>query len=210
MNQADGRISVLAVDDHPLLLDGIGSALSDQPDMYLAGVAADGREAVEVYRRLRPDVTLMDLQMPGLTGLEALRAIREEFSDARIVVLTTYLGDVQVMSALKSGAAGFLLKGMLRKELRETIRAVHAGKRVIPPEVAVELAEHALDGVLTSREIDVLKGVARGEANHEIAVKLLITEATVKAHMRSILSKLGAKDRTHAVIVALKRGILQV
>lgn len=210
MNQTDGRIRVLAVDDHPLLLDGIGSALTDQPDMYLAGVAADGREAMEAYRRLQPDVTLMDLQMPGLTGLEALRAIREEFSDARIVVLTTYLGDVQVMSAMKSGAAGFLLKGMLRKELRETIRAVHAGKRVIPPEVAVELAEHALDGVLTSREIDVLKGVARGEANHEIAVKLLITEATVKAHMRSILSKLGAKDRTHAVIVALKRGILQV
>jgi two-component system NarL family response regulator len=210
VNQTDGRIRVLAVDDHPLLLDGIGSALTDQPDMYLAGVAADGREAMEAYRRLQPDVTLMDLQMPGLTGLEALRAIREEFSDARIVVLTTYLGDVQVMSAMKSGAAGFLLKGMLRKELRETIRAVHAGKRVIPPEVAVELAEHALDGVLTSREIDVLKGVARGEANHEIAVKLLITEATVKAHMRSILSKLGAKDRTHAVIVALKRGILQV
>jgi DNA-binding NarL/FixJ family response regulator len=210
VNQPDGRISVLAVDDHPLLLDGIDSALSDQPDMYLAGVAADGREAVEVYRRLRPDVTLMDLQMPGLTGLDALRAIREEFSDARIVVLTTYLGDVQVMSALKSGAAGFLLKGMLRKELRDTIRAVHEGKRVIPPEVAVELAEHALDGVLTSREIEVLKGVARGEANHEIAVKLLITETTVKAHMKSILSKLSAKDRTHAVMVALKRGILQV
>jgi len=204
------RITVLAVDDHPLLLDGIGAALTDQPDMELVAVASDGRLAIEAYRRHRPDVTLMDLQMPGIGGLEALQTIRAEFPEARIVVLTTYRGDVQVISALKSGAAGFLLKGMLRKDLRDTIRAVHAGKRVIPPDVAVELAEHAGDGVISAREIEVLKCVARGESNNEIAVHLHIAETTVKAHMKNILLKLDAKDRTHAVMVALKRGILQV
>jgi len=204
------RITVLAVDDHPLLLDGIGAALTDQPDMELVAVASDGRLAIEAYRRHRPDVTLMDLQMPGIGGLEALQTIRAEFPEARIVVLTTYRGDVQVTSALKSGAAGFLLKGMLRKDLRDTIRAVHAGKRVIPPDVAVELAEHAGDGVISAREIEVLKCVARGESNNEIAVHLHIAETTVKAHMKNILLKLDAKDRTHAVMVALKRGILQV
>jgi len=204
------RITVLAVDDHPLLLDGIGAALTDQPDMELVAVASDGRLAIEAYRRHRPDVTLMDLQMPGIGGLEALQTIRAEFPEARIVVLTTYRGDVQVISALKSGAAGFLLKGMLRKDLRDTIRAVHAGKRVIPPDVAVELAEHAGDGVISAREIEVLKCVARGESNNEIAIHLHIAETTVKAHMKNILLKLDAKDRTHAVMVALKRGILQV
>jgi DNA-binding NarL/FixJ family response regulator len=204
------RITVLAVDDHPLLLDGIGAALTDQPDMELVAVASDGRLAIEAYRRHRPDVTLMDLQMPGIGGLEALQTIRAEFPEARIVVLTTYRGDVQVISALKSGAAGFLLKGMLRKDLRDTIRAVHAGKRVIPPDVAVELAEHAGDGLISAREIEVLKCVARGESNNEIAVHLHIAETTVKAHMKNILLKLDAKDRTHAVMVALKRGILQV
>jgi len=204
------RITVLAADDHPLLLDGIGAALTDQPDMELVAVASDGRLAIEAYRRHRPDVTLMDLQMPGIGGLEALQTIRAEFPEARIVVLTTYRGDVQVISALKSGAAGFLLKGMLRKDLRDTIRAVHAGKRVIPPDVAVELAEHAGDGVISAREIEVLKCVARGESNNEIAVHLHIAETTVKAHMKNILLKLDAKDRTHAVMVALKRGILQV
>ena len=204
------RITVLAVDDHPLLLDGIGAALTDQPDMELVAVASDGRLAIEAYRRHRPDVTLMDLQMPGIGGLEALQTIRAEFPEACIVVLTTYRGDVQVISALKSGAAGFLLKGMLRKDLRDTIRAVHAGKRVIPPDVAVELAEHAGDGVISAREIEVLKCVARGESNNEIAVHLHIAETTVKAHMKNILLKLDAKDRTHAVMVALKRGILQV
>jgi len=205
-----GRITVLAVDDHPLLLDGIGAALADQPDMELVAVASDGQLGIDAFRRHRPDVTLMDLQMPGVGGLEALQTIRREFPEARIVVLTTYRGDVQVMSALKSGAAGFLLKGMLRKDLRDTIRAVHAGHRVIPAEVAVELAEHAGEGALSTREIEVLKCVARGEANHEIAVRLHIAETTVKAHMKNILSKLDAKDRTHAVMVALKRGILQV
>jgi len=205
-----GRITVLAVDDHPLLLDGIGAALADQPDMELVAVASDGQLGIDAFRRHRPDVTLMDLQMPGVGGLEALQTIRREFPEARIVLLTTYRGDVQVMSALKSGAAGFLLKGMLRKDLRDTIRAVHAGHRVIPAEVAVELAEHAGEGALSAREIEVLKCVARGEANHEIAVRLHIAETTVKAHMKNILSKLDAKDRTHAVMVALKRGILQV
>jgi two-component system NarL family response regulator len=204
------RISVLAVDDHPLLLDGISAALADQPDMALVAVAADGPAAVEAYRRHRPDVTLMDLQMPGMSGLEALRIIRQEYPEARVVVLTTYRGDAQVRSALQSGASGFLLKGMLRKDLRETIRAVHAGQRVIPAEVAIELAEHAAAGVLSPREIEVLRFVARGDANREIADQLHITEDTVKYHMKSILSKLEAKDRTHAVMLALKRGIIQV
>lgn len=204
------RITVLAVDDHPLLLDGIGAALADQPDMELVAVASDGQLGIDAFRRHRPDVTLMDLQMPGVGGLEAMQTIRREFPEARIVVLTTYRGDVQVMSALKCGAAGFLLKGMLRKDLRDTIRAVHAGHRVIPAEVAMELAEHAGEGALSAREIEVLKCVARGEANHEIAVRLHIAETTVKAHMKNILSKLDANDRTHAVMVALKRGILQV
>ena len=204
------RINVLAVDDHPLLLDGISAALADQPDMALVAVAADGPAGVEAFRRYRPDVTLMDLQMPGMSGLEALRIIREEYPQARVVVLTTYRGDVQVRSALQSGASGFLLKGMLRKDLRETIRAVHAGQRVIPAEVAIELAEHADAEVLSPREIEVLRFVARGDANREIADQLRITEDTVKYHMKSILSKLDAKDRTHAVMLALKRGIIQV
>lgn len=204
------RITVLAVDDHPLLRDGIGIALSNQPDMVLVAEAADGQAGLEAFRRHAPDVTLMDLQMPGMSGLEALRAIRDENPNARVVVLTTYRGDAQVMNALKSGASGFLLKGMLRKDLRDTIRAVHAGKRVIPSEVAMELAEFAGGSVLTSREVEVLKSVARGNANREIALQLYITEDTVKAHMKSIMSKLNAKDRTHAVMVALKRGILEV
>ena len=204
------RINVLAVDDHPLLLDGISAALADQPDMALVAVAADGPAGVEAFRRYRPDVTLMDLQMPGMSGLEALRIIREEYPQARVVVLTTYRGDVQVRSALQSGASGFLLKGMLRKDLRETIRAVHAGQRVIPAEVAIELAEHADAEVLSPREIEVLRFVARGDANREIADQLRVTEDTVKYHMKSILSKLDAKDRTHAVMLALKRGIIQV
>jgi two-component system, NarL family, response regulator len=203
-------ISVLAVDDHPLLLDGIHAALEDQPDMRLVAVAADGQAGIDAYRRHRPDVTLMDLQMPGLGGLDSLRAIRQEFPNARIVVLTTYRGDVQVMDALKSGAAGFLLKGMLRKELRNTIRAVFSGQRVIPPEVAAELAEHAGADVITIREVEVLRCVARGESNLEAAEHLHISETTVKAHLKSIFTKLDAKDRTHAVMLALKRGILQV
>jgi two-component system, NarL family, response regulator len=203
-------ISVLAVDDHPLLLDGIEAALAGEPDMELVATACDGQSGIDAYRRYRPDVTLMDLQMPGMSGLEALRAIRQDFPDARIIVLTTYRRDVQVLEALKSGASGFLLKSMLRKELRTTIRAVFAGQRVVSPDAAAELAEHAGESVLTAREIEVLKGVARGEANQEIAGRLHITETTVKAHLKSVFVKLDAKDRTHAVMLALKRGILQV
>lgn len=203
-------ITVLAVDDHPLLLDGIGAALNEQPDMKLIAQAADGHEAIEQFRQHQPDVTLMDLQMPRMGGLDALRCILREWPDARIVVLTTYRGDAQVMSALKSGARGFILKGMLRKELRETIRAVHAGQRVMPPELVIELAQHAGEEPLSLREMQVLKELARGNANREIAEILNVTEGTVKAHMKSILAKLGAKDRTHAVLLALKRGILEV
>lgn len=203
-------ISVLAVDDHPLLLDGIAVALAEQRDMKLVAEAADGHAAIEQFRKHRPDVTLMDLQMPGMGGLEALRRILEEWPEARIVVLTTYRGDAQVMSALKSGARGFMLKGMMRKELRETIRAVYSGKHVMPPELAMELARYAGEETLSPREMQVLKELARGNANREIAESLNVSEGTVKAHMKSIIAKLGAKDRTHAVLLALKRGILEV
>lgn len=203
-------ITVLAVDDHPLLLDGIGVALADQPDIKLVAEATDGRAAIEQFRKHQPDVTLMDLQMPKMGGLDALRSILTEWPEARIVVLTTYRGDAQVLCALKSGARGFILKGMLRKELRETIRAVYAGRRVMPPELAFELAQHAGEEALSAREMQVLKELARGNANREIAAILNVTEGTVKAHMKSIIAKLGAKDRTHAVLIALKRGILEV
>jgi two-component system NarL family response regulator len=203
-------ITVMVVDDHPLLRDGVAAALSGEQDMCLVAEATDGRGAVEQFRKHRPDVTLMDLQMPGMNGIEALRLIRSEFPEARIVVLTTYKGDVQVENALRHGASGFLLKGSLRKELREAIRAVHAGRRVIPPEVAVELAEHIGSELLSARELDVLRIAARGNANKIIAAELGVTEDTVKAHMKSILSKLDAKDRTHAVVTALKRGIIEI
>ncbi len=203
-------ITVLTVDDHPLLRDGISVALAEQPDMKLIAEAADGQEGVEQYRKYRPDVTLMDLQMPRMGGLEALGLILREDPEARVIVLTTYAGDVQVTTAIKSGARGFLLKGMLRKDLRNTIRTVHSGKRVLPPEIALELAQHAGESALSSREVEVLKGVARGNSNREIAVALHISEDTVKAHMKSILAKLDAKDRTHAVMVGLRRGILEV
>lgn len=203
-------ITVMAVDDHPLLLDGIKAALSEQPDIALIAEAVNGREAIDQFRVHRPDVTLMDLQMPGMGGLESLRSILSEWPEARIVVLTTYRGDAQAMSALKSGARGFMLKGMMRKELRDTIRAVHAGRRVVPAEIAMELAQHAGEDDLSPREMEVLRELARGNANREIAESLSVTEGTVKAHMKRILSKLGAKDRTHAVLLALKRGILEV
>jgi two-component system NarL family response regulator len=203
-------ITVMAVDDHPLLLDGIKAALSEQPDMELIAEVMNGRDAIAQFRLHRPDVTLMDLQMPSMGGLEALREILAEWPDARIVVLTTYRGDAQVMSALKSGARGFMLKGMMRKELRETIRSVHAGRRVVPPEIALELAQHVGEDALSPREMQVLRELARGNANREIAEILNVTEGTVKAHMKSIIAKLGAKDRTHAVLLALKRGILEV
>lgn len=203
-------IRILTVDDHPLLREGIAAVLASQEDMVVAGQASDGREAVESFRRLRPDITLMDLRMPDMSGLEAIAAIRAEFPGARIIVLTTYAGDAQAAAALKAGAAGYLLKNMVRKELIETIRIVHAGKRRIPPEIATGIAEHVADDALSDREVQVLRGVAAGKSNKLIAAELDISEGTVKTHMKSILPKLDASDRTHAVMIALKRGILDL
>ena len=203
-------IRILSVDDHPLLREGVAALLASQPDMLLIGEASNGREAIEQFRKHRPDVTLMDLQMPEMNGVDAMIAICGEYPTARIIVLTTYTGDVQVLRALKAGARGYLLKGLLRKELLETIRLVHAGQKRIPPEVAHELAEHATDGALSAREIEVLRLIAGGNANKEIAVQLSITEETVKGHIKNILAKLDANDRTHAVTIGLKRGIIDL
>ena len=203
-------IRILCVDDHPLLREGIAALMEDQMDMTIAGSAANGREAVDMYARLRPDVTLMDLRMPDMDGIRAITLIREQFSDARIIVLTTYPGDVQALGALKAGAMGYLLKSSLGTELLDAIRAVHTGKRFIPPEVATELGRHAADEALTAREIEVLRCAAAGHSNKQIARELGISEATVKAHIRSLLPKLSASDRTHAVTIALKRGIFDL
>ena len=203
-------IRVMAVDDHPLLRDGISALLANQTDMELVAEASTGREALDLFRTHHPDITLMDLQMPEMSGIDTISAIRGEFPDARIIMLTTYAGDVQVSRALKAGARGYLLKGLLRKELLETIRAVHAGHKRVSPEVATEIAEHATDDALTPREADVLRLVARGNANKGIAAQLSLTEETVKSHVRSILAKLGANDRTHAVAIGLRRGIIEL
>jgi DNA-binding NarL/FixJ family response regulator len=203
-------IRVLSVDDHALLRDGISALIGNQPDMELVAEASNGREAIELFRKHHPDVTLMDLQMPEMGGIDALSAIRGEFPEARIIVLTTYAGDVQIFRALKAGARAFLLKGLLRKELLDTIRAVHSGQRRLPPEIAAEIAEHATDNALTPREIDVLRLIAGGNANKEIATRLSLTEETVKGHVKNILAKLAANDRTHAVTIGLKRGIIDL
>ena len=203
-------IRILAVDDHSLLRDGIAKLVAAQPDMEMVAEASNGLEAIEQFRVHRPDVTLMDLQMPEMNGVDAIIAICGEFPRARIIVLTTYVGDVQVLRALKAGARGYLLKNLLRKELLDTIRLVHAGHKRIPPEVANELAEHATDESLSEREIEVLRMVAGGNANKEIGAQLDITEETVKGHLKNIMAKLGANDRTHAVTIALKRGIIDL
>jgi DNA-binding NarL/FixJ family response regulator len=208
--KASEPIRILTVDDHQLLLEGIAAVLARQEDMTLVGQAGNGRDAVESYRRLKPDVTLMDLRMPDMSGIEAITAIRREFPNARIIVLTTYAGDAQAAAALKAGAAGYLLKSLVRKELIETIRLVHAGKRRVPPEIATEIAEHVADDALTVREVEVLRRVAGGKSNKVIAAELGVSEETVKTHMKSILPKLDASDRTHAVMIALKRGILDL
>jgi DNA-binding NarL/FixJ family response regulator len=205
-----GAIRILTVDDHALLREGIAALVGAEPDMELVAEASNGEDAIKKFRSLRPDVTLMDLQMPGLNGIEAISRIRSEFPDARLIVLTTYTGDVQVLRALKAGARGYVLKGHVHRELLETIRAVHAGQKRIPPEVAAELAGHAMDDELTPREIDVLRLIASGNANKQIADRLSIGEATVKGHITNLLSKLGANDRTHAVMIGLQRGIIEM
>ena len=193
-----------------MLREGIAAVLAGETDMVLVAEASNGREAVEQFRAHRPDVTLMDVQMPELNGIDAIVKIREEFPSARVIVLTTYSGDAQAARAFKAGAVGYLLKNMVRKELIDTIRTVHAGKKRIPPEIAVEMAEHHNDDSLTEREIEVLRKVAAGNANKMVAQLLHVSEETVKAHMKNILSKLGANDRTHAVTIALKRGIIEI
>ena len=203
-------IRILTIDDHQLLREGIAAVLEASEDMTLVAQASNGLEGIEIFRRLRPDITLMDLRMPGMSGIETIVAIRAEFPKARIIVLTTYAGDAQAAAALKAGASGYLLKNLIRKELIETIRAVYCGKRRVPPEIAMQIAEHVADAALSEREIEVLRRVAAGKSNKVIAAELGIAEATVKTHMKSILPKLGASDRTHAVMIALKRGIFDL
>ena len=210
--QTDDRevIRILIVDDHPLLREGIAALVGGQSDMELVAQASTGREGIEQFRIHTPDVTLMDLQMPDKTGIEAINAIREKAPGARIIVLTTYSGDVQARQALEAGARAYLLKSLLHKELLDTIRAVHAGRKTMSASVAAELAEHTGEDILTAREIEVLRLIAAGHANKEIAAQLAITEETVKSRVKNILSKLRANDRTHAAMIGLKRGIINL
>jgi len=203
-------IRILTVDDHPVVRNGIAGLVEDQPDMLLVGEASNGREAIQQFRAHQPDVTLMDLQMPEMSGVDAIIAIRGQFPRARIIVLTTYTGDVQVVRALKAGAQGYLIKNLLHKELLDAIRKVHAGKKILTPELSCEVASHAADDSLTPAEISVLRLIAEGNANKQIAAQLSISEDTVKSRVKNILSKLGANDRTQAVTIALKRGIIEL
>jgi DNA-binding NarL/FixJ family response regulator len=210
VTEGSAQIRVLAVDDHVLVRQGIAVLIGTEPDMTLVAEASNGREAIQQFCAHRPDITLMDLQMPEMDGLDAIIAIRAEFSDAKIIVLTTYKGDVQILRALKAGARGYLLKNTIHKELLDTIRAVHAGKKALSPEASYEIAEHATDDALTPAEINVLRLIAAGNANKQIADQLSITEETVKGRVKNILSKLGASDRTQAAMIGLKRGIIEL
>jgi DNA-binding NarL/FixJ family response regulator len=204
------RIRVFSVDDHPLLREGIAAVINNQSDMLIVAQAANAQEAIEQFRKHQPDVTLMDLRLPDVSGTDAMIAIRSEFPDARIIILTTFEGDVEIQRALEAGARGYMLKSMPPKELVEVIRQVHAGKKRIPSQLAAQLAEHMSDEDLTAREIEVLSQIAGGNRNRDIAEKLFITEETVKVHIKHIMNKLGASDRTQAVAIALRRGIIQL
>ena len=204
------KIRVFAVDDHPLMQEGIAMVIRNQPDMLLVAEAADGREAIQRFREHKPEVTLMDLRLPDMSGVDAMIAIRSEFPEARIIILTTFAGDVEIQRALESGARAYVLKSMPPKELVEVIRQVHTGKKRIPPEIAANLAEHFSDEALTGREVEVLRQVAGGNRNRDIADKLFITEETVKVHIKHIMEKLGASDRTQAVAIGVRRGIIQL
>jgi DNA-binding NarL/FixJ family response regulator len=204
------RIRVFSVDDHPLLREGIAAVINNQSDMLIVAQAASAQEAIEQFRKHQPDVTLMDLRLPDVSGTDAMIAIRSEFPDARIIILTTFEGDVEIQRALEAGARGYMLKSMPPKELVEVIRQVHAGKKRIPSQLAAQLAEHMSDEDLTAREIEVLSQIAGGNRNRDIAEKLFITEETVKVHIKHIMNKLGASDRTQAVAIALRRGIIQL
>jgi DNA-binding NarL/FixJ family response regulator len=207
---AQTKIRVFSVDDHPLLREGIAAIINNEPDMVMVAQAATGREAIHQFREHRPDVTLMDLRLPDISGIDAVMAIRNEFPDARIVMLTTFEGDVEIQRALAAGARGYILKNMAPHELASVVRQVHTGKKRIQPEVAARLAEHVADEPLTEREKDVLKHVAGGNRNRDIAERLLISEETVKVHVKHIMEKLGANDRTEAVTIALRRGIIEL
>ena len=210
MSDDSKKIRILTVDDHPILRQGIAGLIADESDMTLVAEAANGREAIQQFRTHRPDVTLMDLQMPEMNGLDAMIAIRGEFPDARIIVLTTYTGDVQAMRALQAGARAYLLKNGLHKELLDTIRAVHAGRKTLSPEISFQLAEHSAEESLSAAEVRVLSLIAEGNSNKEIAARLSLTEDAVKGQVRNILAKLGANDRTQAVTIAVKRGIIEL
>ena len=204
------QIRVLCVDDHPLLREGIAAMINNQPDMILVAEASSGGEGIQKFREVRPDITLMDLRLPDMSGIDSLIAIRTEFSEARIIMLTTFEGDVEIQRALEAGARGYMLKSMPPRELVEVIRQVHAGKKRVPPQVAAHLAEHMSDEDLTAREIDVLRHIAGGNRNRDIAEQLFISEETVKVHIKHIMEKLGASDRTQAVAIGVRRGIIQL
>jgi DNA-binding NarL/FixJ family response regulator len=210
MTNSPDRIRILIVDDHPLLREGIVSLVEKQADMTIVAEASNGKEALQLFQQHIPDITLMDLRLPGIDGIDAMTAILAQFPDAKIIVLTSFSGDAQISRALKAGARGYLLKDSLRKELLEAIRTVQAGRKRIPLEIATQIAEHATDTTLTRREIEVLQLIAAGNPNKLVADKLSVTEDTIKMHVKSILSKLGANDRTHAVTIAVKRGIIEL